>query len=80
MNYYAILLPIKRLITGLLPMLLVACVHQQSNGTDHYVIRGKTYHVMKSAKHYKAKGVASWYGSHARNQKHRPESAITCMR
>ncbi|MCW8397286.1 septal ring lytic transglycosylase RlpA family protein [Legionella sp. PATHC038] len=69
MNYNAILLTIKRLITGILPMLLVACVHQQANGPDHYVVRGKTYHVMKSAKNYKAKGVASWYGSHARNQK-----------
>lgn len=69
MNYYAILLAMIRLITCILPMLLVACTHQQSNGPDHYVIRGKTYHVMKSAKHYKAKGIASWYGSHARNQK-----------
>ncbi|WP_392538227.1 septal ring lytic transglycosylase RlpA family protein [Legionella sp. 227] len=69
MNYNEILLTIKRLITGILPMLLVACVHQQANGPDHYVVRGKTYHVMKSAKNYKAKGVASWYGSHARNQK-----------
>ncbi|WP_454780354.1 septal ring lytic transglycosylase RlpA family protein [Legionella sp. WA2022007384] len=69
MNYYAILLIIKRLIIGLLPMLLVACVHQQANGPDHYRIKGKTYHVMKSAKHYKAKGVASWYGTHARNKK-----------
>lgn len=70
MNYYAIfLITIKRLITCLLPVLLVACAHQQSNGPDHYVIKGKTYHVMKSAKHYKAKGVASWYGSHGRNKK-----------
>ena len=69
MNYYAILLFINRLMTCLLPILLVACTHQQTNGQDHYVIRGKTYHVMKSAKHYKAKGVASWYGSQARNQK-----------
>ncbi len=69
MNYYSILLTIKRLIIGLLPILLVACTHKQSNGPDHYVVRGKTYHVMKSAKHYKAKGIASWYGSHARHQK-----------
>ncbi|VEB34598.1 septal ring lytic transglycosylase RlpA family protein [Legionella cherrii] len=69
MNYDAILLTIKRLITGILPMLLVACAHQQANSPDHYVVRGKTYHVMKSAKNYKAKGIASWYGSHARNQK-----------
>ncbi|QMT61642.1 MULTISPECIES: septal ring lytic transglycosylase RlpA family protein [unclassified Legionella] len=69
MNYDTILLTIKRLITGLLPMLLVACVHQPPNGPDHYVVRGKTYHVMKSAKNYKAKGVASWYGSHGRHQK-----------
>ncbi|WP_058478460.1 septal ring lytic transglycosylase RlpA family protein [Legionella steigerwaltii] len=69
MNYYSILLIINRLITGLLPMLLVACAHHQSNSPDHYVIKGKTYHVMKSAKNYKAKGVASWYGSRGRNQK-----------
>lgn len=69
MNYYAILMTIKRFIIGLLPILLVACAHQQTNGPDHYVIRGKTYHVMKSAKNYKAKGVASWYGAHGRNQK-----------
>ncbi|KTC91248.1 RlpA-like protein precursor [Fluoribacter dumoffii] len=69
MNYKAIFLSINRLITGLIPMLLVACTHQQSNGPEHYVVRGKTYHVMKSAKNYKAKGVASWYGSHARHQK-----------
>ncbi|TAL65214.1 MAG: septal ring lytic transglycosylase RlpA family protein [Legionella sp.] len=56
-------------ITCLIPILLVACTHQQSNGPDHYVIKGKTYHVMKSAKNYKAKGVASWYGSSPRNQK-----------
>lgn len=80
MNYYSILLTIKRLIIGLLPILLVACTHQQSHGPDHYVVRGKTYHVMKSAKHYKAKGIASWYGPHARHQKHQPESATTCMR
>lgn len=69
MNYYTILLTIKRLMICLLPILLVACAHQQSNGRDHYVIKGKTYHIMKSAKNYKAKGVASWYGSHARNPK-----------
>ncbi|HAT6956589.1 TPA: septal ring lytic transglycosylase RlpA family protein [Legionella pneumophila] len=69
MNYYSILLTIQRLITGLLPILLVACTHQQSNGPDHYVIKGKTYHIMKSAKNYKAKGIASWYGSHARHKK-----------
>lgn len=69
MNYNSILLTIKRLITCLLPMILAACAHQHSNGPDHYVIRGKTYHVMKSAKHYKAKGIASWYGSRAGNQK-----------
>ena len=50
-------------------ILLVSCAHQQSNDPDHYVIRGKTYHVMKSAKNYKAKGIASWYGRQARNQK-----------
>lgn len=69
MTYYAIFLTICRLITGLLSMLLIACTHQQSNGAGHYVIKGKTYHVMKSAKNYKARGVASYYGSHARNQK-----------
>ncbi|MBL7478387.1 septal ring lytic transglycosylase RlpA family protein [Legionella bononiensis] len=69
MNYNAIFLNIYRLITVLLPMLLVACTHQQANGPDHYVIKGKTYHVMKSAKNYKAKGIASWYGSHPRHQK-----------
>jgi rare lipoprotein A len=56
-------------MTSLLSMLLVACTHQQSNSQDHYVIKGKTYHIMKSAKHYKEKGVASWYGSSAGNQK-----------
>lgn len=69
MNYYTILLFIHRLIISLLPVLLVACTHQQLIGPDHYVVRGKTYHVMKSAKHYKAKGIASWYGSHIRNQR-----------
>ncbi len=56
-------------MTGLLPILLVSCTHQQSHDPDNYIIRGKTYHVMKSAKHYKAKGVASWYRPNARNQK-----------
>lgn len=69
MCYDAILLTINRFIIGILPMLLVACTHHHSNSLDHYVIRGKTYHVMKSAKHYKAKGFASWYGAHGRNQK-----------
>lgn len=69
MNYYSILLKIKRVITVLLLMLLVACTHQQSNSLEHYVIKGKTYHIMKSAKNYKAKGIASWYGSHSRQQK-----------
>ncbi|KTD46197.1 septal ring lytic transglycosylase RlpA family protein [Legionella quateirensis] len=69
MNYHAIFLNIYRLITVLLPLLLVACTHQQANSPGHYVIKGKTYHVMKSAKHYKAKGVASWYGSNGRNKK-----------
>lgn len=50
-------------------MLLVACTHQQSNSLDHYTIKGKTYHVMKSAKNYKAKGIASWYDTRVRNQK-----------
>ena len=68
MNDYPFLLLIKRLIIGLLPLLVVACTHQQPNGPDHYVVRGKTYHVMKSAKHYKAKGIASWYRPHARKQ------------
>ncbi|STY28494.1 Lipoprotein [Legionella wadsworthii] len=69
MNYYAILMTLKRIITLLLPILLVACAHQQYNGPDHYKVRGKTYHVMKSAKHYKAKGIASWYRPRGRNQK-----------
>ena len=70
MNNNMIFLAIKRLITTLLPILLIACAHQQAtHGPSHYVIKGKTYHVMKSAKNYKAKGVASWYGSHGRNQK-----------
>lgn len=67
MNYY---LTFKRLITALIPILLIACTaHQQHTGPSHYVVKGKTYHVMKSARHYKAKGVASWYGSHGRKQK-----------
>lgn len=69
MKFDTILLTIKRFITVLLPILLVACTHQQPNGPDHYVVKGKTYHVMKSAKHYKAKGVASWYGSRTRHAK-----------
>ncbi|KTD48250.1 Lipoprotein [Legionella quinlivanii] len=64
-----ILLNFKRLTKYFLPMLLAACTHQQSNTPDHYVVKGKTYQVMKSAKHYKAKGVASWYGGRGRNQK-----------
>jgi len=67
MNYYATLL--KRLIICLLLIQLAACTHQQANGPDHYVVRGKTYHVMKSAKYYKAKGVASWYGARGRHPK-----------
>ncbi|KTD38837.1 Lipoprotein [Legionella moravica] len=69
MNKFTISLTIKRLLTGLLPILLVACTHQQANGPGQYVVRGKTYHVMKSAKNYKAKGIASWYGTHPRHQK-----------
>lgn len=68
MNYYANLLTVNRLIIYLLPILLVACTHQQS-GSDHYVIKGKTYYVLKSAKNYKAKGVASWYGADRHNKK-----------
>lgn len=69
MNFFANILTMKRLFICLLPLLLVACAHQQTNGRDHYVVKGKTYHVMKSAKNYKAKGVASWYGSRGRNKK-----------
>lgn len=50
-------------------MLLGACTHQQPNGAGHYVVRGKTYHVMKSAKHFKAKGIASWYRAPTRKHK-----------
>lgn len=69
MNQNTIVLFIHRLMIALLPILLVACTHQLSHGPDHYVVRGKTYHVMKSAQHYKAKGIASWYGSRRGNQK-----------
>jgi len=58
-----------RLITVLILTLLIACVHQPPHNPGHYVIRGKTYHVMKSAKGYKARGIASWYGSKFRKQK-----------
>ncbi len=33
------------------------------SGNKDYVVRGKHYHVMKSAHHYKARGYASWYGN-----------------
>lgn len=69
MNYSVISRAFSQLMIGLLPILLVACTHQQSNGPDRYTIKGKTYHVMKSAKNYKAKGVASWYGSPKWHQK-----------
>lgn len=49
--------------------LLTSCTHNQIYTPGHYVIRGKTYHVMKSAKGYKAKGIASWYGSKSGREK-----------
>ena len=57
-----------RHITLLSLVLLTACTHHQANYPGHYVVRGKAYHVMKSAKGYKARGVASWYGSKSRKQ------------
>lgn len=70
MNFNTIFSTMNRFILCLLLIALSACTNQHSNTSGHYVIKGKTYHLMKSAKHYKAKGIASWYGSsRGRNQK-----------
>ncbi|CAM2928914.1 septal ring lytic transglycosylase RlpA family protein [Legionella worsleiensis] len=69
MNNYTLSMMTKRLIAMLFPMLLAACTHQQTNESYHYKIKGKTYHVMKSAKNYKAKGTASWYGTNPKHKK-----------
>ena len=58
-----------RFITLLFLIFLTACTHHQANYPGHYVVRGKAYHVMKSATGYKARGGASWYGSKSRKQK-----------
>lgn len=58
-----------RLIIILSLTLLVACTSQQLHQPEHYVIRGKTYHVMQSAKGFKERGIASWYRAKSRNHK-----------
>lgn len=48
--------------------LLSACVSpfhhntEYASGPSSYRVYGKSYHVMRSATHYKEKGLASWYG------------------
>jgi rare lipoprotein A len=41
-------------------------------GNKHYRVRGKKYHVLKNSKGYRARGIASWYGT--KFHKHRTSS------